>query len=206
MRIISHRGYWKEPAEKNTVAAFERSFALGFGTETDVRDLDGTLVISHDPPRAGALTFSEFVRVLDGRDLPLALNVKSDGLAPAVAAALDEAGIRSAFVFDMSVPDMRGYLNTKVPAYTRLSEVERDPAWIDRSAGVWLDAFDGLWYDATTIRRELEAGRAVCVVSPELHGRDPESCWALLESLTAEPGLTLCTDLPEEALARLGGS
>lgn len=35
MIILSHRGYWKETHEKNLPIAFERSFSLGFGTETD---------------------------------------------------------------------------------------------------------------------------------------------------------------------------
>ena len=39
MMILSHRGYWKE---KNLPIAFERSFSLGFGTETDYK---GELVI-----------------------------------------------------------------------------------------------------------------------------------------------------------------
>lgn len=38
MKIISHRGFWHNPSEKNTEMAFCRSFELGFGTETDVRD------------------------------------------------------------------------------------------------------------------------------------------------------------------------
>ena len=39
MQVISHRGYWKAASEKNTQTAFKRSFSLGYGTETDVRDL-----------------------------------------------------------------------------------------------------------------------------------------------------------------------
>jgi hypothetical protein len=42
MQILSHRGYWQHPSEKNTEAAFRRSFLLGYGTETDIRDRDGT--------------------------------------------------------------------------------------------------------------------------------------------------------------------
>ncbi|MDB5448782.1 MAG: hypothetical protein JWQ97_4099, partial [Phenylobacterium sp.] len=50
MRIISHRGYWREPSEKNSRTAFARTLEAGFGTETDVRDLVGQLVVAHDPP------------------------------------------------------------------------------------------------------------------------------------------------------------
>ena len=50
MKILSHRGFWREVAEKNKLVAFDYSFSLGFGTETDVRDFGGELVISHDIP------------------------------------------------------------------------------------------------------------------------------------------------------------
>ncbi|MEL6681407.1 MAG: hypothetical protein AAFQ09_02035, partial [Pseudomonadota bacterium] len=59
MIVISHRGYWKTAEEKNTKTAFERSFSLGYGTETDFRDLDRQLVIAHDPPQAGAMPADE---------------------------------------------------------------------------------------------------------------------------------------------------
>ena len=64
MRIISHRGYWNTPAEKNTIHAFQRSFALGFGTETDIRDLKGELVISHDMPIGDEIRFEDFLDFL----------------------------------------------------------------------------------------------------------------------------------------------
>ncbi len=59
MNVISHRGLWAEAEESNTIAAFQRSFLAGYGTEIDVRDLDGTLVVSHDPPRLGALPLAD---------------------------------------------------------------------------------------------------------------------------------------------------
>ena len=84
MKILSHRGYWKSDNEKNTRIAFERSFLLGFGTETDIRDLNGELVISHDPPVSErnyvtAIDFFKLYKSL-GDGLQLALNIKSDGL------------------------------------------------------------------------------------------------------------------------------
>lgn len=82
MKILSHRGYWKKLAEKNQEAAFIRSFELGFGTETDVRDADGKLLISHDPPNGNEICFSKMLEIHSEIDssLPLALNVKADGL------------------------------------------------------------------------------------------------------------------------------
>jgi glycerophosphoryl diester phosphodiesterase len=55
MQIISHRGYWKNSAEKNSPTALERSFSMGFGTETDFRDHLGDLVVAHDPPSSPSI-------------------------------------------------------------------------------------------------------------------------------------------------------
>ena len=84
MKIISHRGYWKRLAEQNTIKAFQRSFALGFGTETDIRDLQGELVVSHDMPKGDEMRLEKFLALVssyeDAHSLTLALNIKSDGL------------------------------------------------------------------------------------------------------------------------------
>lgn len=61
MKILSHRGYWKNSDEKNKENAFRRSFSLGYGTETDVRDCRGDLVISHDMPIGNEISCEDFL-------------------------------------------------------------------------------------------------------------------------------------------------
>lgn len=207
MRIISHRGWWLSPEEKNTMAAFERSFANGYGTETDVRDLDGQLVISHDMPRAqAALPLQPVLELAQRHRVPLAINIKSDGLAAALRKQLDAFPAIDWFVFDMSVPDMRGHLAAGNPTYTRCSDVEPTPAYLSGAAGVWLDALDAPWLDAQEIARVLAWGKPVCLVSPELHRRDPLALWDELRSLPDTSLLTLCTDLPDQASQHLLGT
>ncbi|MGJ3244342.1 MAG: hypothetical protein ACFE0O_15480 [Opitutales bacterium] len=210
MIIISHRGYWKTPAEKNTPEAFRRSFGAGYGTETDIRDCGGELVIAHDPPDADALTFGEFLEIYAemGSGLPLALNVKADGLQPMVRSALEQAGIplRDVYFFDMSVPDTLGYAAVGLPFYCRHSDLEPQPALYEKATGVWLDAFFGEWYDMETVRQHLDAGKAVALVSPDLHKRPHEALWMALKAnpdLVQHPALTLCTDFPEDAKAMI---
>lgn len=41
MQIFSHRGYWKNKQEKNSIVAFDRSFLNSYGLETDLRDMGG---------------------------------------------------------------------------------------------------------------------------------------------------------------------
>jgi glycerophosphoryl diester phosphodiesterase len=210
MLFLSHRGYWREPDEKNTEAAFSRSFALGFGTETDVRDLDGQLVIAHDPPRAGAWPLARFLELYarHGRDLPLALNIKSDGIEALLAEQLERHGLAAPFVFDMSVPDTLRYLRRGLRFFTRQSEHEPSPALYPAAAGIWVDGFAGDWVTAPDIAHHLDAGKAVCLVSPELHGRDPLPLWqklgrwlrdGALPAGASATALMLCTDQPERA-------
>lgn len=229
MLILSHRGYWKRPEEKNTETAFVRSFTLGFGTETDVRDAGGQLVISHDPPDRDAepLPFARFCTLYkehggsngDGAaGLPLALNIKADGLQNRLADALAEHDIQNGFVFDMSVPDALGYLrrrgsdggnNGGPRVFTRRSEYEPVAAFYEEADGVWLDGFFGEWVGADDIAEPLALGKQVCLVSPELHGRAHQPFWERLADWKlcqhaagrARPEPMLCTDYPQQARA-----
>ena len=83
MEIISHRGIWDNSNQMNTLDSFEKSFQLGFGIETDLRDLGGEIVISHDIPKNDAPTLEAFFEMYkDFQNEPrLALNIKADGLA-----------------------------------------------------------------------------------------------------------------------------
>jgi hypothetical protein len=204
VKVLSHRGYWLERGERNQRVAFERSFSLGFGTETDIRDRSEQLVISHDAPKGDEMTAESVFAMPGAPQLTLALNIKADGLAAALVPLCRSRGLEDWFVFDMAVPDMRSYLALGAPVFTRMSEVEREPPWLERAAGVWLDAFESTWYDTAVIQGLLRSGKRVCVVSPELHGREAEATWALLRPLAAEPGLMICTDRPEQAAAFFG--
>jgi hypothetical protein len=205
MKIISHRGYWISPQEKNSRQAFERSFALGFGTETDFRDYCGELFIAHDPPLARpCVTAAQFFETMAASDptLPVAINIKADGLQRMLKEALDAHGIADYFLFDMSIPDGLQSVKAGLRIFARQSDVEPEPQLYAQAEGVWMDAFyDDSWITIEAARRHLDAGKSVCLVSPELHGRDHRAFWArlLTDSLTEHPNLMICTDIPEQA-------
>ncbi len=198
MKILSHRGFWREPREKNTLAAIAYSIEQGFGTETDVRDSLGKLVIAHDPADEKAPAFLAVVEMFAGSGLPLAVNVKADGLSRALAEAFAASGI-DWFAFDMSGPEMVRYAKDTLPFFTRHSDVEPSPILYKEAGGVWLDGFQGIWFDQSTIQTHLAAGKRVCIVSPDLHGRDPEELWPRLHGLP--DSVMLCTDFPDRATA-----
>lgn len=196
--IIAHRGLWLTPEEKNTRAALARAFDRGFGVETDLRDCMGEIVISHNMPTGGEMTFAELLRLLDGRDLTLALNIKADGMAEPVLDLLRKYRHSNYFTFDMSLPDARCQLQLGLRCFTGLSDLLPQPPLFEHAAGVWLDCFDSDWYDAAVINGLLQQGKQVCAVSPDLHQRPYKKLWEKCRAV-ASSGFMLCTDHPQEA-------
>ncbi|MDR1826515.1 MAG: hypothetical protein LBQ49_02375 [Rickettsiales bacterium] len=201
MIILSHRGYWKELDERNKGKAFERSFDLGFGTETDLRDIAGKIVISHDMPSGDEITFEEVLKIMDGRNLPLALNIKADGLCDKILELLAKYGHTNYFTFDMSIPDMVVQMKRAARVFTGLSDILPTPVLLDKAAGVWLDCFNSDWWGADVVDGLLDGGKSVCIVSADLHKRETGGQWETIKKCKGmgSDELLLCTDYPEKA-------
>lgn len=208
MRIIAHRGYWREGIDKNSEKAFCRAVDCGFGIETDFRDFLGELVISHDPPVRRGMALEQFLDRFTC-DMPLALNVKADGLASEAANIMRNRAASDVFFFDMSIPDMRAYILEGLPIFGRVSEVERELSWPESCAGLWVDAFNYEWFDNSYLLRALDSGKKLCLVSPELHGRDHRPLWDMLSSnveIVKSASVMICTDYPQVAEKVFGGT
>ena len=204
MIVLSHRGYWKKTHEKNLPIAFERSFSLGFGTETDIRDYKGELVISHDIADEKCISVKEMFEIYNKYDdtLPLALNIKADGLQVKLKELLEEHKITNYFVFDMSVPDGLGYIKQSLKAFTRESEYEKIPSFYDESCGIWLDEFQGHWITKEVLEKHIKNNKQICIVSPDLHKREYKKEWQHYKTIEKELGINnmmICTDFPEIA-------
>jgi hypothetical protein len=209
VKYLAHRGKWASAEEQNTHSALSRAIALGFGIETDIRDCMGKLVISHDPcSSAGALLLNEVLQIEGVRSQLLALNIKSDGLAPLLKDVIEKAGIADYFFFDMSVPQAVSYQKQGLKFYTRQSEFEVQPSLYEQADGVWLDCFQKDWLDSATLSGHFKKGKRIALVSPELHGRNPLAFWQWLrmQDVVDRDDVALCTDRPEEAQAFFNGS
>jgi hypothetical protein len=206
-QVLAHRGIWDAPEQGNRWPALAGAWRSGWGLETDLRDYRGEVVVCHDMP---AETLREPIRlkvladcyVAAGQPGWLALNIKSDGLASAIASAVWASGLTNYFCFDMSIPDTLPYLRNSLRVFMRQSEFEPEPALYTQAAGIWLDSFEGDWFEADLIRQHLRRGKHVCVVSPELHRRDEQRLWRIMEAAApaASPRaqLMICTDKPSE--------
>ena len=202
MIIISHRGLWKNIEEKNTEKAFIESFNLGIGTETDLRDYLGKIVISHDMPNGGEITFEEVLQIMDGRNLLLALNIKADGISDEIKKLLNKYNHTNYFTFDMSIPDLVYQIKQEMKILTGLSDILREPVLLDKCEGIWLDCFYSDWYDECLIDEYLNKGKKVCIVSSDLHKRDTKNQWDIIKkskNINSDK-LILCTDKPKDAI------
>jgi hypothetical protein len=215
MQIISHRGWWKSSDEKNQLIAFEREFqycsnclseSYRGGVETDIRDYNGSLVISHDIPTKDSLSLDKFLSLYSSYNIysnsTLALNIKSDGLQEILKSKISQYNIQNYFFFDMSVPDALCYIKHGLNVFTRQSEYEQIPSFYNDAKGVWLDEFHTHWIDSRIIEEHLNNNKKICIVSPDLHKRDYMKEWQEYKNIDVnfkDANLMLCTDKVEEA-------
>lgn len=209
MKILAHRGYWNSDIPNNSMEALQTALDRGFGFESDIRDYDGRLVISHNiadslSPFADAI-FEKMHQHSD--QYCFAINIKADGLKELLTKLLYQYDIKNYFTFDMSVPQMIEFREMGIRYFTRESEVETVPVMYEDAAGVWIDGFfDTNWITEDLLRKHIANGKEVCIVSPELHKREYIDFWKRLYSFDLDfSKVMLCTDLPDEAKLFFGG-
>lgn len=203
MRLLAHRGIWRERRDANSSIALTTALSQGFGIEFDVRDAAGQLVVSHDLVEHPDLLLEELLASTPVRaqHATLAVNIKADGLARRVEDLLVKHSLTNYFCFDMSVPEMLQFQRRGLSFFTRQSEFEPTPVLYANAAGVWMDMFEKDWISASDILSHLASGKQVAIVSPELHGRPHMAFWRRLRDagLATQANLMLCTDHPEAA-------
>ncbi len=204
MELLSHRGYWKNIEEKNTKEANDLSFKNGWGIETDIRDFDTELVISHDVAKdnnyTAAYLFEQYNKY--SKKCTLALNVKADGLTVLLSDLIKKYSIEDYFVFDMSIPETLRYFQLNMNVYIRCSEYEvPNTELYAKAKGIWLDMFKHIWFDKSFVNLQLNNKKKIAFVSPELHGRNEMELWEFIKENNwhLSPQVLLCTDVPDKA-------
>ena len=202
-RILAHRGHWKNESgykllEKNSLEAISRAANLGFGIETDIRDFLGEIVVSHDPVTKLELSLHEIFKIKIAG--PVALNVKSDGLAPKITTMLKSQKPNfEIFFFDMSTPEYQNYLKHDLRVASRISEY--DGMTTQKANSIWLDSFTSDWYIDNCDWLHSYQDKNVIIVSPELHKRSHLDSWNWISKRMNEyENLSICTDSPLEFL------
>lgn len=202
MEIIAHRGFWKTDSEKNKKEAFERARQAQIGTETDFRDYEQKLVISHNVADSACMSAGDFFAMYKDQKCTLALNVKADGIQQLLKELLDKNNITNYFCFDMSVPDTLEYINAGLKFFVRESEYEKINSLYEKADGVWADGFKtDEWITKEYIKSHRDKGKKVCIVSSDLHKRDYSELWERIndKEILDDDCVILCTDYPDKA-------
>lgn len=202
MKLLSHRGNLEGPnsaQQPNSIKALDLACSMGFGIETDLRQLNSSLVISHDFPSSSSESAVKLNQLAEKYPtVSFALNIKEDGLGPILVRDLSHKLLEKSFFFDFSIPDLVASSNLGLNIFSRLSEYE-STIEIAGNKGVWLDQFHSLWFSNDAIFELLDKGYEVVLVSSELHRRNHLELWEMIKPFVNNDRISLCTDYPLEA-------
>lgn len=167
MEFIAHR--------INTLSEL-KELPAEYGVELDLRDdLNGKIYIQHNPFEPGE-DFEEYLKNYNHGTM--ILNVKSERIELKILQMLPDYNVKSYFFLDSSFPMMyllssQGEKNIAI----RVSEMEgldtpRNMA--GKAAWIWLDCFSRIPIRKKEADELKSLGYKLCLVSPELEGREHE--------------------------------
>jgi hypothetical protein len=192
MKRIAHR--------RNTLAELLAT-PNSYGVEVDIRSQGDTLVIHHDPFAVGEPFEPWFEAYAHGT---LILNVKEEGLEARLISLMQKRNFTDYFFLDQSFPFLVKWSKLgERRCAVRVSEYESVTSALTlkgRVDWVWVDCFTEFPLNADDASALCDAGFKLCLVSPELQGRDAESAIPLLQALLVERGISaaaVCTKRPD---------
>lgn len=191
MKLIAHR--------RNTIAELQATPAQ-YGIEVDIRSWGDRLVIHHDPFVEGE-NFETWLAAY--RHGTLILNVKEEGLEARLVELMRNRGIADYFFLDQSFPFLvkwsRAGLRNCAVRVSEFEAVETALTLAGKVDWVWVDCFTHFPLSSEDARRLQQAAFRLCLVSPELQGRDVAEI-AALAALLVERGIkveAVCTKRPD---------
>lgn len=171
-----------------------------FGVEVDIRSQGDDLIIHHDPFAMGEW-FEDWLTAFQHGTL--ILNVKEEGLEKRCLSLMDKYSIERFFFLDQSFPFLiKTARSGERRCAVRISEYESiETAFAIASMidWVWVDCFSRLPLTGAEAESLRAAGLKLCLVSPELLGRDTSEI-PKLRALMAEKGIeadAVCTKEPD---------
>lgn len=192
MKLIAHR--------RNTLLELNET-PTKYGVEVDIRSYGDKLIIHHDPFIEGE-SFNDWIAAYQHGTL--ILNVKEEGLESRLIALMKSYGIDDYFFLDQSFPFLvkcskAGEHNCAV----RISEFESIDTALTLTGKVdwvWVDCFTHFPLRHNDAKQLFDAGFKLCLVSPELQGRDGEIEIPQLIMLLTEQKIVVdavCTKRPD---------
>lgn len=192
MKLISHR--------RNTLAELAAT-PQRYGVEVDIRSEGQQLIIHHDPFTTGE-SFDAWIDAY--RHGTLILNVKEEGLEARLITLMQSKGISDYFFLDQSFPFLVKWSKLgERRCAVRVSEfesVETALTLAGKVDWVWVDCFTRFPLKQADALRLQAAGFKLCLVSPELQGRDAATEISALKRHLAAQNISadaVCTKRPD---------
>lgn len=178
MILIAHR--------RNTIKDLQQTNTK-YGVEVDIRSSNHELIIHHDPFEDGE-NFEAWLNHY--RHNTMILNVKEEGLEERLISLMDKKNLTNYFFLDQSFPFLVKWsgLGEKRCA-VRISEYENIETALclaERVSWVWLDCFTKFPINGIEASNLRALGFKLCLVSPELQGRDASKEIPIYASLIRE--------------------
>jgi len=143
-----------------------------YGVEIDIRYHNDLLILHHDAFVNGVL-FEDWLKYFKHK--LIILNTKSEGMEEKILMLLHQFGIDNYFFLDLSLPFLIKYmLKGEKKIAIRFSEYEPlnlAMSFAGKIDWVWIDCFSKLPLNADNYNL-LSKYFKICLVSPELQGRD----------------------------------
>jgi hypothetical protein len=171
------------------------------GIEVDIRSKGNQVIMNHDPFQDGE-DFEDWLT--EYQHGILILNVKEEGLEDKLIEIMESKGIKDYFFLDQSFPFLVKWAKAgEHRCAVRVSEFESIETALTLSGKVdwvWVDCFTHFPLTYKDAQRLKNAGFKLCLVSPELQGRDPDIEIPLMANLLNERNIVaeaVCTKRPE---------
>ncbi|MFZ6765490.1 hypothetical protein ACO0LM_00290 [Undibacterium sp. Di26W] len=172
-----------------------------YGVEVDIRSHGDRLIIHHDPFTEG----ESFDVWLDAyQHNTLILNVKEEGLERRLIDLMYSKKIADYFFLDQSFPFLVRFANAgERRCAVRVSEFESVSTALSLTGKVdwvWIDCFSRFPLSQSDAKKLVTAGFKLCIVSPELQGRNAETEIPELRQLLAQLHIqadAVCTKRPD---------
>jgi hypothetical protein len=192
MILISHR--------RNTIEQLKAT-PTKYGIEVDIRSYGDRLVMHHDPFVRGE-SFDDWLE--EYQHEMLILNVKEEGLEARLIKLMKSYGITDYFFLDQSFPFIIRYSKSgEHRCAVRVSEFESIETALTMAGKVdwvWVDCFNHFPLNKNDAIRLKDSGFKLCLVSPELQGRDAHTEIPLLQELLIKYDIkadAVCTKRPD---------
>ena len=192
MKYIAHR--------INTIEQLQHT-PVQFGVEMDVRSRGSEMILHHDPFVDGESLERWLSHYRHGT---LILNVKEEGLEKALLQLMSTYDIEDFFFLDQSFPFLvKTSREGEHRCAVRISEfeaIETVMSLAGKVDWVWVDCFNRFPLTGEQAHALHAAGFKLCLVSPELQGREADvgipQMRALLHELDIEAE-AVCTKRPD---------